>query len=74
MTDVADNIKGDAVHEKDDHLESDFFRSARLARDKLDTISPSMCLAKWSQVSLHHRDTSNQDSSETNQNRLQRWV
>ncbi len=38
MTDVADNIKGDAVHEKDNHLESDFFRSARLARDKLDTI------------------------------------
>jgi len=53
MTDVVDNIKGDAVHEKDDHLESDFFRSARLARDKLDTISPSMCLAKWSQVSFH---------------------
>ena len=53
MTDVADNIKGDAVHEKDDHLESDFFRSARLAKDKLDSISPSMCLAKWSQVSLH---------------------
>ena len=53
MTDVADNIKGDVVHEKDDHLESDFFRSARLAKDKLDTISPSMCLAKWSQVSLH---------------------
>ena len=53
MTDVADNIKGDKVHEQDGHLESDFFRSARLAKDKLDTISPSMCLAKWSQVSLH---------------------
>ena len=53
MTDVADNIKGDKVHEQDGQLESDFFRSARLAKDKLDTISPSMCLAKWSQVSLH---------------------
>jgi hypothetical protein len=53
MTNVADNIKGDKVHEQDGHLESDFFRSARLAKDKLDTISPSMCLAKWSQVSLH---------------------
>ena len=53
MADVDDNIKGDTVHEKEDHLESDFFRSTKLARDKLDTISPSMCLAKWSQVSLH---------------------
>ena len=53
MTNVADNIKGDKVHEQDGQLESDFFRSARLAKDKLDTISPSMCLAKWSQVSLH---------------------
>ena len=53
MTDVADNIRGDKVHEQDGQLESDFFRSARLAKDKLDTISPSMCLAKWSQVSLH---------------------
>ena len=53
MTNVADNIKGDKVHEQDGHLESDFFRSARLAKDKLDTVSPSMCLAKWSQVSFH---------------------
>ena len=53
MTDIADNIKGDTVHEQDGQLESDFFRSARLAKDKLNSISPSMCLAKWSQVSLH---------------------
>jgi hypothetical protein len=43
MTDVADNIKGDKVHEQDGQLESDFFRSARLAKDKLDTVS----LTNW---------------------------
>ena len=27
--------------------------SADSARDQLDTVSPTMCLAKWNQVSLH---------------------
>jgi hypothetical protein len=32
---------------------SDYQAQADLAKEKLDEISPSMCLAKWNQVSLH---------------------
>ncbi len=31
----------------------DYFNSAKEAREKLNAISPSMCMAKWLQVSLH---------------------
>ena len=31
----------------------DYFTSAEQAKQKLETISPSMCMAKWLQVSLH---------------------
>tara|TARA_Y100001970_G_scaffold294371_1_gene452028 strand:+ start:53803 stop:55206 length:1404 start_codon:yes stop_codon:yes gene_type:complete len=50
---VDNNAKGDTVHETADGYESDFMRSAREAQAKLNTVSPSMCLAKWNQVSLH---------------------
>lgn len=32
---------------------SKFLSDAEIMRDRLDTVSPSMCLAKWKQVSLH---------------------
>jgi organic radical activating enzyme len=42
--------KGDKV---DENFKSDFLSNAEKAKEKLDTVSPSMCLAKWKQVSLH---------------------
>jgi len=42
--------KGDEVN-KD--FKSKFLSDAELMKEKLDTVSPSMCLAKWKQVSLH---------------------
>ena len=50
---VDNNAKGDTVHETAQGYESDFMRSARDAQKKLNKVSPSMCLAKWNQVSLH---------------------
>ena len=50
---VDNNAKGDTVHETSQGYESDFMRSARDAQKKLNKVSPSMCLAKWNQVSLH---------------------
>lgn len=34
-------------------FKSKFLEDAERAKEKLDTVSPSMCLAKWKQVSLH---------------------
>jgi len=42
--------KGDGV---DENFKSDFLSDAERAQQKLDTVSPSFCLAKWKQVSLH---------------------
>jgi len=42
--------KGDEVS-KD--FKSKFLSDAELIKEQLDTVSPSMCLAKWKQVSLH---------------------
>jgi len=42
--------KGDGV---DKNFKSDFLSDAERAQQKLDTVSPSFCLAKWKQVSLH---------------------
>jgi len=42
--------KGDGV---DENFKSDFLSDAEQAQQKLDAVSPSMCLAKWKQVSLH---------------------
>jgi len=42
--------KGD---ESGDGFKSKFLSDAELAKAKLDTVSPSFCLAKWKQVSLH---------------------
>ena len=44
------NTKGDEVN-KD--FKSKFLSDAEIAQQKLDTVSPSFCLAKWKQVSLH---------------------
>jgi len=37
----------------DDNHKSDFMSSAESIKQRLDSISPSLCLAKWKQVSLH---------------------
>ena len=42
--------KGDEV---DSDFKSKFLTDAEIAQQKLDTVSPSMCLAKWKQLSLH---------------------
>jgi organic radical activating enzyme len=42
--------KGDEV---DKDFKSKFLNDAELIKKQLDTVSPSMCLAKWKQVSLH---------------------
>ena len=42
--------KGDEVN-KD--FKSKFLSDAEVMKERLDTVSPSMCLAKWKQVSLH---------------------
>jgi organic radical activating enzyme len=42
--------KGDEV---DSNFKSKFLSDAEIAQQKLDTVSPSMCLAKWKQLSLH---------------------
>ena len=33
--------------------QSDYQKDANTAKEKLDSVSPSFCLAKWNQVSLH---------------------
>jgi len=42
--------KGDEV---DNNFKSKFLSDAEIAKQKLDEYSPSLCLAKWKQVSLH---------------------
>ena len=42
--------KGDEVNK---NFKSKFLTDAEKAKEKLDNISPSLCLAKWKQVSLH---------------------
>ena len=45
------------VNNKGDEITSDFkskfLSDAEIIKEKLDSISPSLCLAKWKQVSLH---------------------
>ena len=42
--------KGDEVNK---NFKSKFLTDAERVKEKLDNISPSLCLAKWKQVSLH---------------------
>lgn len=44
------NNKGDEVAQD---FKSKFLSDAEIMKEKLDAVSPSMCLAKWKQVSLH---------------------
>jgi MoaA/NifB/PqqE/SkfB family radical SAM enzyme len=51
---ISDNIPGDKVIDKGEgKLESGYHHSAVEIKNKLDKVSPSMCLAKWNQVSIH---------------------
>ena len=45
--------KGDKIEVKDGKFKSDFYKSAEDIKVQLDSVSPSFCLAKWNQVSLH---------------------
>jgi organic radical activating enzyme len=47
---MEDSNKGDEVGQD---FKSKFLSDAEIMRDKLNEVSPSMCLAKWKQVSLH---------------------
>ena len=47
---MTEQNKGDEV---DKDFKSKFLSDAEIAQQKLDTVSPSFCLAKWKQVSLH---------------------
>lgn len=55
MSGISDDIPGDRVIEKEEGgaLESGYLNSAVEIKKKLDSVSPSLCLAKWNQVSLH---------------------
>jgi organic radical activating enzyme len=44
------NNKGDEVSTD---FKSKFLSDAEVIKERLDTVSPSLCLAKWKQVSLH---------------------
>lgn len=44
------NNKGDEVTKE---FKSKFLSDAEIMKEKLDSVSPSLCLAKWKQVSLH---------------------
>ena len=47
------DIRGDQVQEIDGKFQSIYFNSAQGIKKELDNISPSFCLAKWFNVSLH---------------------
>ena len=47
------DIKGDQVEDTGDALVSKFYSDAQSVKPLLDSVSPSFCLAKWQQVSLH---------------------
>jgi len=43
----------DKIREESVEIKSKFLGDAEMMKRRLDTVSPSMCLAKWKQVSLH---------------------
>ena len=47
------NINGDQVKSVDGTLQSVYFSSSEIIKQQLDNVSPSFCLAKWFNVSIH---------------------
>lgn len=47
------NVKGNELRKIDGRFESRYFHDAELVLSKLNEISPSFCLAKWYNVSIH---------------------
>jgi sulfatase maturation enzyme AslB (radical SAM superfamily) len=47
------NVKGDTVTVIDGNLETSYYRGADHVFKKLNEVSPSFCLAKWYNVSIH---------------------
>ena len=50
---MSDNILGDQVKKIDGKFQSVYMHSAKELKTELDSVSPSFCLAKWYNVSLH---------------------
>lgn len=46
-------MKGDEVRKVNGRLESEYLLSSEAVFEKLNTVSPSFCLAKWYNVSIH---------------------
>lgn len=53
MNSKTDKIKGDAIRKINGKFESQYFYESELVNQELNKISPSFCLAKWYNVSLH---------------------
>jgi sulfatase maturation enzyme AslB (radical SAM superfamily) len=50
---MSDKIKGDAVKVVNGHFQSEYQNSAEHVLTELNQVSPSFCLAKWYNVSIH---------------------
>lgn len=48
-----DDVKGDEVKKYKGAYKSKYFGDAKLILDQLNSVSPSFCLAKWYNVSIH---------------------
>jgi hypothetical protein len=53
MNSKKDNIRGDVVKKINGKFESQYFYESEIVKKELDSVSPSFCLAKWYNVSLH---------------------
>lgn len=53
MNSKTDKIKGDVVRKINGKFESQYFFESEIVKAELDKISPSFCLAKWYNVSIH---------------------
>jgi hypothetical protein len=50
---MTENIKGDSVRVINGRFESKYFYDSEIVFEKLNEVSPSFCLAKWFNVSIH---------------------
>jgi len=50
---MTEHIKGDSVRVINGRFESKYFYDSEIIFEKLNEVSPSFCLAKWFNVSIH---------------------
>lgn len=50
---MTENIKGDIIRKINGRFESKYFYDSEIVFKKLNEVSPSFCLAKWFNVSIH---------------------